>query len=212
LGFFITFIAFQTPAKIIKMKLNLFVFTTVLFVSISFAQEATKNENTSLSGEFEKLYRISTNYQKYKVIDKEKFLTLKQQVLDSLKTAQNQITKKNNLLKEAQKNIGSTQETLRQTKLELETTLQKKNTISLFGKSLSKTLYSILLWSLILVLLAGLLYFIFKFTKNNMLTKRAEENLKDIEIEYEQYRKKALEREQKLRRTLQDEINKQRNS
>jgi len=45
-----------------------------------------------------------------------------------------------------------------------------------------------------------------------MLTKRAERNLKDIEIEYEQYRKKALEREQKLRRALQDEINKQRNS
>jgi hypothetical protein len=194
------------------MKLNLLVFTAVLFISISFAQEATKNEDTSLSGEFEKLYRISTSYQGYKVIGKEKFLILKQQVLDSLKKAQNQITKKNNLLKEAQRNIGSTQETLRQTKLELETTLQKENTISLFGIPLSKTLYSVLLWSLILILFAGLLYFIFKFTKNEILTKRAEGNLKDIEIEYEQYRKKALEREQKLRRTLQDEINKQRNS
>jgi len=194
------------------MKLNLLVFTAVLFISISFAQEATKNEDTSLSGEFEKLYRISTSYQGYKVIGKEKFLILKQQVLDSLKKAQNQITKKNNLLKEAQRNISSTQETLRQTKLELETSLQKENTISLFGIPLSKTLYSFLLWSLILILFAGLLYFIFKFTKNEILTKRAEGNLKDIEIEYEQYRKKALEREQKLRRTLQDEINKQRNS
>ena len=212
LGFFITFITLKTPTKFIKMKLNLLVFATVLFVSTSFAQEVTKNEDTSLSGEFDKLYRISTSYQAYKVINKEKFLTLKQQVLDSLKTAQNQITTKNNLLEKAQKNIGSVQETLRQTKLELETTLQKENTISIFGKPLSKTLYSVLLWSLILILLAGLLYFIFKFTKNNMLTKRAERNLKDIEIEYEQYRKKALEREQKLRRTLQDEINKQRNS
>ena len=76
------------------MKLNLLVFTAVLFISISFAQEATKNEDTSLSGEFEKLYRISTSYQGYKVIGKEKFLILKQQVLDSLKKAQNQITKK----------------------------------------------------------------------------------------------------------------------
>jgi len=59
------------------MKLNLLVFATVLFVSISFAQEETKNEDTSLSGEFDKLYRISTSYQAYKVIDKEKFLTFK---------------------------------------------------------------------------------------------------------------------------------------
>jgi hypothetical protein len=194
------------------MKLNILVFTAILFVSISFAQEATENEDTSLSGKFEKLYRVSTNYQEYKVIGKEKFLILKQQVLDSLKTAKNQITKKNNLLKEAQKNIGSIQENLRQTRLELETTLQEKNTIFLFGKPVSKTFYSFLLWSLILILFAGLIYFIFKFTENNILTERAEGNLKDIEIEYEQYRKKALEREQKLRRTLQDEINKQRNS
>jgi predicted dithiol-disulfide oxidoreductase (DUF899 family) len=34
----------------------------------------------------------------------------------------------------------------------------------------------------------------------------------DVEQEYEQHRKKTLVREQKLRRKLQDEINKQRNS
>jgi len=51
-----------------------------------------------------------------------------------------------------------------------------------------------------------------KFKNNIYLTKKAEKNLKDVEIEYEQHRKKTLDREQKLRRTLQDEINKQRNS
>ena len=44
-----------------------------------------------------------------------------------------------------------------------------------------------------------------------MLTKQAQENLITVEEEFEAHRKKALEREQKLRRQLQDEVNKHRN-
>ena len=60
------------------MKIYLLVFTTVLYASISFAQETKNNKNGSIEGEFDKIYRISTNYQVYKVINKEKFLSLKQ--------------------------------------------------------------------------------------------------------------------------------------
>jgi len=212
LGFFITFIFLNTPAKFIKMKKHVVLLIALLFVSISFAQEATEQEATSLNGKFDKLYRISTSYQKYKVINKEKFLNLKQQVLDSLKMAQTKITIKNNLLKEAQENINSTQDTLRQTVLKLEATIQKENVISFLGTPLSKALYNAILWSLIVFLLTGLLYFLFKFQKNSYLTKKGETDLQHIESAYENYRKKALEREQKLRRALQDELNKQRNS
>jgi hypothetical protein len=58
----------------------------------------------------------------------------------------------------------------------------------------------------------ALFYFIFKFSKSNILTKEAQNNLLDIEQEFEEYRKKSIEREQKLRRQLQDEINKLRSS
>jgi preprotein translocase subunit SecF len=194
------------------MKLNLLVFTAILFVSISFAQEINKKEDTSLKEAFDKLYRISTNYQVYKVINKEKFLNLKQQVLDSLKTTKKLLVEQNSLLKLKGENVKNTQTALNRAKLELKKTIQKKESISLFGLQLNKSIYNLILWSLILILLTALLYFIFAFTKNNILTKRAEDDLNNIEIEYEQYRKKAIEREQKLRRTLQDEINKQRNS
>jgi preprotein translocase subunit SecF len=194
------------------MKLNLLVFTAILFASISFAQEINKKEDTSLKEAFDKLYRISTNYQVYKVINKEKFLNLKQQVLDSLKTTKKLLVEQNSLLKLKGENVKNTQTALNRAKLELKKTIQKKESISLFGLQLNKSIYNLILWSLILILLTALLYFIFAFTKNNILTKRAEDDLNNIEIEYEQYRKKAIEREQKLRRTLQDEINKQRNS
>ena len=194
------------------MKLHLSLFTAILFISISFAQKTKDTGETSIRGEFDRLYRVSTNYKEYKVINKEKFLDLKQQVLDSSKASRNLLIEKNNLLKAAKLDNNKNQDLLTLSKLTLETALKKENSISLFGIQLSKFIYNLLLWTLILLLLVLVIYLSFKFQKNNFLTKRAEQNLKNVEYEYEQYRKKALEREQKLRRTLQDEINKQRNS
>jgi hypothetical protein len=194
------------------MKLHLSLFTAILFISISFAQKTKDTEEISIRGEFDKLYRVSTNYKGYKVINKEKFLDLKQQVLDSSKAFQKLLIEKNNLLKASKLDNKKYQDLLTLTKLTLETALKKENSISLFGIQLSKFIYNLLLWTLILLLLVLLIYLSFKFQKNNFITKRAAQNLKDVEHEYEQHRKKALEREQKLRRSLQDEMNKQRNS
>jgi len=195
-----------------KMKLQLSLITALLFISISFAQKTKDTEEISIRGEFDRLYRVSTNYKGYKVINKEKFLDLKQQVLDSSKASQNLLIEKINLLKASELDNKKNLDVLTRTELTLETALQKENSISLFGIQLSKFIYNLLLWSLVSLLLVLVLYLSFKFQKNNFITKRAAQNLKDVEHEYEQHRKKALEREQKLRRTLQDEINKQRNS
>lgn len=193
------------------MRLHILIFATLFLVSISSAQEALNEENT-LSSQFDEIYRTSTSYQKYKVISKEKFLQLKQGVLDSLKISKNLIIEKNNLLTTERGRINKTQILIDKTKLELEQAIKKEDSIPLFGLQISKTIYNLILWSLILFLLLALLYFIFKFSRNNILTKKAQNNLQDLESEYEQHRKKTIEREQKLRRELQDEINKQRNS
>ncbi|MBU3010367.1 hypothetical protein KO506_03060 [Polaribacter vadi] len=191
-------------------------FFSVLFISTSiFSQQSeqqTKPEDTSLKGQFDKIYRISTTYQVYKVIDKEKFLKLKSNVLDSLQDAKNLILEKENLLKTERENIKKTKETLAKTKTDLEVSNLKENSISLLGIQLSKVTYNLVLWSIIVISLLALFYFIFKFSRSNVLTKQAQNNLIDVEQEFENHRKKSIEREQKLRRELQDEINKHRNS
>jgi len=45
-----------------------------------------------------------------------------------------------------------------------------------------------------------------------VLTQEAKAKLDDLEAEYEDHRRKALEREQRISRQLQDEINKYRKS
>ncbi|TMM29374.1 hypothetical protein FDT66_09610 [Polaribacter aestuariivivens] len=192
--------------KLLKITI-LFTFLT----SIIYSQES-QNETISLETQFDDIYRTSTSYQNYKVISKDKFQKLKQDVLDSIKASQKLISEKERLLKTERENIEKIQKDLSKTQFDLKTSTNKENSISLFGLQLNKTTYNLILWGLVFILTLTLLYFAYKFSKSNVITKEAQNNLLEIEQEYELHRKKSLEKEQKLRRQLQDEINKQRNN
>ncbi|EAQ42218.1 hypothetical protein [Polaribacter sp. MED152] len=184
----------------------------LLITSITtFAQEEIKEDN-SIKGQFDKIYRTSTTYQVYKVISKDKYETLKANVLDSLQMSEKVISQKDILLKSERDSIEKLNAELEKTKQELEAALIKENSISLLGLQVSKVTYNLVLWLIIIILALSLAFFVFKFTRSHVLTKEAKENLETVEEDFENHRKKSLEREQKLRRQLQDEINKQRNS
>lgn len=212
MGFFITFILLITPNKTKNMKLRLLTLIALLLSSVSFTQETTLKDTNSIENQFEELYKKSSTYQIYKVISKDKYQRLKLNILDSLKNLKETITHKESLLLKEKTNIEETKKLLAKAEIDLNTALKKENSIDVLGIQLSKTAYNLLLWSIIVSLLLGLSYFIFKFFRSNILTKEAQNNLLDVEEEFEQHRKKTLVREQKLRRKLQDEINKQRNS
>tara|TARA_R110001592_G_scaffold65675_4_gene201481 strand:+ start:277 stop:864 length:588 start_codon:yes stop_codon:yes gene_type:complete len=193
-----------------KSKLLLFLFLITSFVA--YTQETIEiEEDSSIKGQFNRIYRISTTYQTYKVIDRDEYEKLKSNVLDSLKSYKKLISEKENLLKTERDNVEVLNSSLNTTKLDLDTALQKENSIFLFGAHLNKTTYNLILWFIIISLFVGLGFFVFKFSKSNVLTNEAQSNLLDIEQEFDDHRKKSIEREQKLRRQLQDEINKHRN-
>ena len=175
------------------------------------AQQTVTEENT-LENQFDKIYRISTSYQTYKVISKEGYRKLKNNVLDSLNLIENMLSKKVSLLKTKESDIQRLNEKINNTQINLDASIKKENSISLFGLALNKTTYNSILWFLIIALLVGMLFFMYKFSNSNLLTKEAKHNLAEVDQELSQFRKKTLEKEQKLRRQLQDEINKQRNS
>jgi septal ring factor EnvC (AmiA/AmiB activator) len=193
------------------MKLRLLLVILIANVCSLIAQETPKEDN-SIEGQFNKIYRTSTTYQVYKVIAMDKYESLKANVLDSLNKAEKLIVEKENLLITEREKIKELNTKLTKTKSDLDLALVKENSISLFGQQVSKVTYNLVLWIIIIVLASGLSFFIFKFSRSHILTKEAKENLESVEEEYENHRKKSLEREQKLRRQLQDEINKQRNS
>ena len=191
------------------MKLSFITFFLLLSCLSLVAQKTT--ETNTLENQFDGISRKSTNYKIYKVIDKSRFQKLKTDVLDSLKSAKNKNIEKENLLKVKDNTIKDRQEKINAIQLELDTLNKKENTVSFFGKGMKKTTYNIIVSSIIVLLFIGLLYFSYKFISSNSLTKEAKNNLTNLEEEFEQHKKKSLINEQKLRRQLQDEINKQKN-
>ncbi|WP_142783171.1 tRNA (guanine-N1)-methyltransferase [Changchengzhania lutea] len=198
--------------KIIK---NLFVLT-LLFLSIFSASAQTKAEKDNLSlnsgtidNQFEFVIRRSNNYQDYKVVKKNWLYMLKAHTLDSLKAVHKDLTDTQLVIENQAKEISDLKSNLTNTQTSLDQTNTEKNNMALFGMQMSKTNYNVLMWTIIAALLALLIFFIYKYNNSNAVTKDAKHALSEIEEEFEEHRKTALEREQKVRRQLQDEINKQ---
>jgi len=201
------------------MKTLKFLALTVIMVLGSNSIYAQDNETQSLNegsinDQFEFILRKSgnfkgTNGQQYEAVSRSMFLTLQAHTIDSLKTLQSKLDTSNNTIQTQQKEINDLKSNLSSTQSTLDATNSEKNNMSLLGLQMSKTSYNILMWTIIGGLLTLLLIFIFKFKNSNSVTKAAKKALAETEEEFEEHRRSALEREQKVRRQLQDELNKQ---
>lgn len=193
------------------MKTKITVYIAVLISLSMFSQETTTEDNT-IDYQFRTLYKNSNNYQEYKVVKKVNYGNLHNNVLDSIKQYRAQLKLKNSLINNQKLTISKLEKDNKDVNLKLQTSITKENSISLLGIQLTKSNYSILLFTIIVLLIVGLATFIYKFKNSNIITTEAKSNLYDVEQELNLFRKKSLEKEQKLRRQLQDEINKNRNN
>lgn len=207
-GFFCNF----TPAinYLNNMKQILLVIF-VFFYSTIYSQETTNNDN-SIKGQFLNTYKVSRTYEYYKVINIDRFKKLQKNVLDSITVKNNEIEKLQNNVADLSKKNVEIQNNNKTLLKETETLRNQNNSVNFLGATISLSTYNIILWTLILGLLIAMGYFIYKYLNNNTITKESIDNLKEVELEFEEHRKKAIEREQKLRRQLHDEVNKNRNS
>ncbi|NNJ88635.1 MAG: tRNA (guanine-N1)-methyltransferase [Eudoraea sp.] len=200
---------------------NLF-FVIVIFCSaLSFAQTDAAAEQPSLDGgtinsQFDYLYQKSGNYRadgkRYEVVRTLNLDKLRQNVIDTINVANKKATQLQGVISTQESTIASLNEKLSETTTNLASVTDEKDSMSLLGAQVSKATYNVILWTVILGLLLLLFLFIFKFRQSNVLTQEAKSNLADLESEYEDHRRRALEREQRISRQLQDEINKYRKS
>ena len=200
--------------------MNFKYFTTLLLLS-SFtflsAQDKTENKLSLNSGtidnQFEyvitKSYTYNGNGKVYKNVERYWLDALRAHTIDSINALKDQLKNTKQIVENQDTEIQVLKTNLDDTNATLDQTKLEKNSMSLFGFLMSKTGYNILLWSIIAGLLALLLFFIFKFKNSNAITKQAKLALAETEEEFEDHRKRALEREQKVMRRLQDELNKQ---
>ena len=181
-------------------------------LNLSAQQSDPSTEDPSLVGQFQRLEKKSGNYRangiRYEVIRLTDLNRIKQNVFDSINNANQSIKSLSATITNNKSEIESLNARLQETTANLKTVTDEKDSMSFFGAQVGKGTYKLILWGIIIGLLLMLLLFIYKFRNSNVLTSQAKEALADLEKEFEEHRRRALEREQKISRQLQDELNK----
>ncbi len=125
--------------------------------------------------------------------------------IHNLKTAiSNQSTEISNLKKEIQQlKIGASS-----VQKKLDKSLQREDNLSVLGGTMNKNVFANIMFIILIILVLVALVLLFLFLRSNKVTVRAVRNYEELSAEFEQSKKRSLEREMKLNRELQTERNK----
>jgi hypothetical protein len=198
-----------------RLLKNTFLGFALLTMGLVWSQETEPEpslDGGTIESQFEFLYKKSGNYnaegRRYEVVRKIQLDKLRDNVLDSLSSVRLKISELNGTIARQEGTIADLNGKLENTSSQLTEVTEEKDSMSFLGAQISKISYNLILWTIIAVLLLFFLLFVYKFRRSNVLTQEAKVKLGDLEAEYEEHRRKALEREQRISRQLQDEINK----
>jgi hypothetical protein len=197
------------------MKLLLRLLTTgiiiLLFTTLNdlAAQETAEKPGIgrgSIESQFNYVLYRSEKVEDYKMVRSWWLYSLKSQVLDTLKILHQNLEDAQSLISAKDKEIGSLAAAVDNAGKKLETTIKEKDSMSLLGLKTSKKIYNGITWIIILALLVFLSVFVLLFKKSNSVTLTLKSELNESKAEFEEYRKRALVREQQVVRELYDEI------
>ncbi len=188
-------------------KLLLLGLAILLFPISLIAQEIEESQNP-VEDEFTNIIENSNDYQGYKVVDYGDLIKLKQNTANFINELNNEITTQKNTITQQQTEIVALKNDLEATQKNLTEVTAEKDAITFLGMPFSKGSYMALMWGIVGVLVLFLLFFIFRYRKSNVQTTEARNNLLETEKEFEAFKAKALLKEQRLGRLLQDERNK----
>ena len=187
---------------------SIYLFSIALFIfTSSFSQQ---KDTSSIKGKFNLIYNTSSSYKEFKVIRKSRFVNLRNQVSDSVKLLNNELNLKEEKINTLEQDLNNINKVLLKNIAKKTAAIRLQNSILFFGMALDKSSYKIMVWMTFILLIVLLCYFIFKYKNSYLIILAAKEDLLEAENELVKFKKKSIESDQKLRRQLQDEINKQR--
>lgn len=170
-------------------------------------KEISPSQQKLIEG-FSVLMKSSLPYKNYKVIEEEKIVNFQSEFisyLDQEKTKNTFVLKqlevKNNTISTLQSELAN----LQNTNITLSSNIEN---IHFLGMTFNKNNFKTSLWIMFFgfVFLLGYLYY--KYKKANEITNSSKLVLRDLEDEYESFRRLCIEREQTLKRNFFDEMKK----
>lgn len=165
-----------------------------------------KLRTTSLDSQFVVLNLQSRNQDAdFKIIRKSNLDIIRQNVKDSLSKYKKQINELNGTANNSAGSIKSLQDSVNTLSTNLAAEQEKTDSISFLGIPFSKGSYHSMVWAIILVLGAAFFGTLVAFRKAKVDTVESKNTVDELQEELQTLRKKAMEREQQLKRQLLDE-------
>ena len=186
----------------------IFTFLIILGSSIAYSQQSELEKmfkSMPIEEQYDYVYEKSESYERYKVIRTTTFQLLKKSSLDSINAYKNDLTEFNNEIRNLNQTVGSKDQTINTLSKDLEALKNTKDSMKFMGTEISKGAYNTILWSIVLSLAVLVALFFLLFKRSNSVTSEVKKRLSEVEDEFENHRKNALKREQKLARELMDE-------
>jgi len=193
------------------MKTKLILGLTLFFITSTVLCQSNRKfiDTGSVKNQFDYLINKSNRYKDYKVVKINWLHQLSSNVADSLSASEKEILSNYSLINSQKNTIDSLNARLNKSDSKITSLNKEIQSISLFGIQFKKPVFKTMIFLIIGILAVLLTFFITKFKRSNAITTETKLTLKEVETEFEEHRKIALEREQKVRRQLQDELNKQ---
>jgi gas vesicle protein len=190
------------------MKKFLLISTMFAFAFSAFAQSENAMDQGTIENQFEYLLENSNKWEDFKLVKRPWIEKLQNNVADSLNTLQNQIDANQNILDKYKSETDALNAELEKANMQLLEIQKEKDSISFLGMFLEKNTYKNMMYAISAGLLTFLLIFFYQYKKSNSITTEIKSTLAEVQEEFSTYKKRSLEKEQKLARELQNELNK----
>lgn len=202
------------PKKLLRMcTKNYFLSFCIIFIGFQLqAQDTLAKQQNPIEDEFQELIENSNNYQGYKVVDYDKLIRLRNNTKSHIGVLKNEITVQKNRVDQQNEEIQNLKNELGTTQNNLNKVTEEKDALTFLGMPFTKGGYKAMMWAIVAILLLILIVVLIRYKRSHSATREAQLKLQETESEFDIYRKKALEKEQRLGRQLQDERNKSSNN
>ncbi|SKB79852.1 hypothetical protein SAMN05660841_02397 [Sphingobacterium nematocida] len=181
----------------------------LFLVSNSFAQLTLQQKlqsNLNLTSQFQVLLAQSRSQDAdFKVIRKSNIEIIQKNVSDSISKYTKEIASLKNNSSSSVATVTGLRDSLSSVQSELQTEKQKTDSISFLGIDFAKGAYHTIVWVIIAVLGIGFFTMLISFRKAKVDTVEHKKTAEEAQNEFAQYKKKAMEKEQLLKRQLLDE-------
>ncbi len=197
------------------MKPNLLIFLLLCCLTFgAYAQDATTEEDdtavpadATLNEQFNRLKESSNTYNNFKIIREAKLNTFWTGVTDSIAATKNQLQLTQTKVNDLQAELEGIKKSIAAKDKELAAHQHAITHISVLGIDIPKENFIYTFWGVISFLVLALLIIGYRFRENNRVTATTRKENTTLKEDMEEFKKRSLEKEQKLRRELQTERN-----